>query len=177
MSYIALFLTPELFVIGSKKFKPTDTFINFKKGTFNIRLDAFLYRNKDSAIFAYIYPTDERLLIDVSIVKGVKKEKVIPQEPIKKNDNILIESARLVKIKEKIEHGDLHLLVAESIIGQLARAFIGAVKTNWVLIILALGAGVAVGYIACSAMTPHITTYINSTINSTPLPTTIKSVP
>ena len=34
---------------------------------------------------------------------------------------ITISSARLIKIKEKIEKGDLKLIVGENIIGQLAR--------------------------------------------------------
>ena len=46
--------------IGTKKFQSTDDFITFKKGTFNIRLNAFLYRNRNYAYYAYIYPTDEK---------------------------------------------------------------------------------------------------------------------
>jgi hypothetical protein len=151
MPHIALFLTPELMVLGTKKFVPTDSFVNFRKGTFNIRLDAYLYKTQNDTIYGYIYPTDEKLLIDV-------KKDFIPQEPIgKKNIIDKIESARLITLKEKIEHGDLHLLVAESIIGQLARAFLQQVKTNWLFVILAIGCGVAIGYIACSAINPSHT--------------------
>jgi hypothetical protein len=151
MPHIALFLTSELMVLGTKKFVPTDSFVNFRKGTFNIRLDAYLYKTQNDTIYGYIYPTDEKLLIDV-------KKDFIPQEPIgKKNIIDKIESARLITLKEKIEHGDLHLLVAESIIGQLARAFLQQVKTNWLFVILAIGCGVAIGYIACSAINPSHT--------------------
>ena len=175
MEYLALFLTQNLEVIGHKKFKPTMAFINYKKGTFNVRLDAYLYRIKDSFVYGYIYPTDERLLIDV-------KHEVIEQEPIQKNDKVkMLNSPRLIKIKEEIEHGDLHLIVSQSIIGQLAKAFLNTVKTNWILIILALGAGIAVGYIACSVLYPPIqivTDVINGTIPSPtpiilPIPTPI----
>jgi len=152
MAHIALFLTPELMVLGTKKFNPTDSFVNFRKGAFNIRLDAYLYKTQDDTIYGYIYPTDEKVLIDT-----IKKD-FISQEPIKLGDKTLkIESARIVLLKEKIEHGDLHLLVAESIIGQLARAFLQQVKTNWLFVILAIGCGVAVGYIACSAINPQHT--------------------
>lgn len=162
MSYIALFLTPDLIVIGQKKFKPTDSFVNFKKGTFNIRLDAYLYKIKETTIYGYIYPTDEKLLIDVEI------------EPIKKSEKeYKINKGRLMLLKEKVEHGDLHLLVAESIIGQLARAFLATVKTNWLFVILAIGAGIAVGYIACSVVNPsHIVTVIQN-VSSTPIPRVI----
>ena len=159
MAHIAMFLTPELMLLGTKKFVPTDSFVNFRKGTFNIRLDAYLYKTSNDTIYGYIYPTDEKLLIDV--VKSPKGDTVvkdfIPQEPIKKGDKQGMDSARLVFLKEKIEHGDLHLLVAESIIGQLARAFLQQVKTNWLFVILAIGCGVAVGYIACSAINPQHT--------------------
>ena len=160
MAHIALFLTPELMLLGTKKFIPTDSFVNFRKGAFNIRLDAYLYKTKDDTIYGYIYPTDEKLLID--IVKSPKGDTVvkdfIPQEPIgKKNVTDKFESARLITLKEKIEHGDLHLLVAESIIGQLARAFLQQVKTNWLFVILAIGCGVAIGYIACSTINPSHT--------------------
>jgi hypothetical protein len=152
MAHIALFLTPELMVLGTKKFVPTDSFVNFRKGTFNIRLDAYLYKTQNDIIYGYIYPTDEKLLIDVT------KKDFIPQEPIgKKNITDKVESARLITLKEKIEHGDLHLLVAESIIGQLARAFLQTVKTNWLFVILAVGAGIGIGYIACSAINPSHT--------------------
>lgn len=155
---IALFLTSELTVIGTKRFKPTESFISFRKGTFNIRLDAYLYKTKDDVIYAYIYPTDEKVLIDIN------KKEYIPQNPIMKNDKVsIIESARILALKEKIEHGDLHLLVAESMIGQLARAFLGAVKTNWLFVILAIGAGVAIGYIACSGINPqHVITLVQN---------------
>lgn len=156
MSYIALFLTPNLNVIGQKKFKPIDTFVNFKKGTFNIRLDAYLYKIKDTTIYGYIYPTDEKLLIDCEV------------EPIKIGNKI--SSARLVKIQEELQHGDLHLLVSESIIGQLARAFLSTVKTNWILIIFVLIGGIVSGYLACSLINPKTITEIisNSTISATP---------
>jgi hypothetical protein len=165
MSYLALFLTPSLDVIGSKKFKPTEKFVNFKKGTFNIRLEAYLYKIKGTSIYAYIYPTDERLLIDSS-------GEYTSQEPINQDlAPVKIESARLIKIKEQVENGDLHLLVAESIIGQLARAFLNLVKTNWVLIILGVGCGVAVGYIACSVINPsHIVTIIQNQTIPSPTP-------
>ena len=73
MSYVALFLTPELMLLGTKKFKPTDSFVTFKKGTFNIRLDAYFYKLKDSISYAYIYPTDERILIDI-LVEPIRAE-------------------------------------------------------------------------------------------------------
>jgi hypothetical protein len=169
MSYIALFLTPELMLLGSKKFKPTDSFLNFKKGTFNIRLDSYLYKTKESTIFGYIYPTDERVLIDVT-KEGIKTYN--QQEPIKIGDKTTkLESARIVFLQEKIEHGDLHLLVAESIIGQLARAFLGGVKTNWILIILALGAGLGIGYMICTGINPsHTITVIQNATSTTPIP-------
>lgn len=152
MTHIALFLTPELMVVGTKNFKPTDSFLNFRKGTFNIRLDAYMYKTSNDTVYGYIYPTDERVLIDIT------KKDVVPQEPIKIGDkNLKVDSARLIFLKEKIEHGDLHLLVAESIIGQLARAFLQQVKTNWLFVILAIGCGVAIGYIACSAINPSHT--------------------
>jgi len=151
MAHIALFLTPELMVLGTKKFNPTDSFVNFRKGAFNIHLDAYLYKTDNDTIYGYIYPTDEKLLIDVA------KKDFIPQKPIKVDKKNSVESARLVFLKEKIEHGDLHLLVAESIIGQLARAFLQQVKTNWLFVILAIGCGVAIGYIACSAINPSHT--------------------
>jgi hypothetical protein len=169
MSYIALFLTPELMLLGTKKFKPTDSFLNYKKGTFNIRLDAYLYKTKESSIYGYIYPTDERVLIDVIDTKKA----YVPQEPIKIGDKLTkLESARIVFLKEKIEHGDLHLLVAESIIGQLARAFLGTVKTNWVLIILALAAGIGIGYVLGSSLGHQAATtiYNNATSLATPIP-------
>jgi hypothetical protein len=158
MEYLALFLTEQLDVIGTKKFKPIDEFMNYKKGTFKIDVSAYMYKNKETYIYGYIYPTDERLLIDIKI------------EPIiKGNKEYQIVSPRLVLIQEKIEHGDLHLLVAEQIIGQLARAFLAIVKNNWVLIILAVGCGVAVGYIACTVINPHTVTTIlnNSTLGNT----------
>jgi hypothetical protein len=159
MAHIALFLTPELMVLGTKRFVPTDSFVNFRKGTFNIRLDAYLYKTQNDIIYGYIYPTDEKLLIDVTKnSEGIPARKdFIPQEPIKKTDKQTLESARLITLKEKIEHGDLHLLVAESIIGQLARAFLQTVKTNWLFVILAVGAGIGIGYIACSAINPSHT--------------------
>jgi hypothetical protein len=167
MSYLAIFLTPELNLIGSKKFKATDTFLNYKKGTFNIRLEAYLYKSKDSIIYAYIYPTDERVLIDVAFVEPIKQF-----NKDREKDVVTLDSARLVKIKEKIEHGDLHLIVAESIIGQLARAFLGTVKTNWVLIILALAAGIGIGYVLGSSLGHQAATtiYNNATSLATPIP-------
>lgn len=169
MVYIALFLTPDLYVMGTKNFKPTDTFLTYKKGTCNIRLDAFLYKTKDNTYYGYIYPTDEKLLIDIKL-EPIKRE--LPKDLGNgKYEEIKYNSARLVNIKEKIEKGDLHLLVAESIIGQLARAFLQTVKTNWVFILLALGTGIAIGYIACTVTTPHnITAVINATTTIEPAP-------
>jgi hypothetical protein len=75
-------------------------------------------------------------------------------------------------MKEKIEHGDLFLIVGESIIGQLARAFLNTVKTNWLFVILAVGAGIGIGYIAGSALGHQTATNIyNSTALLTPKPT------
>jgi hypothetical protein len=129
----AIFLDEDLNEIGSKKFNSTDDFVTFKKGTFNIRLNAYLYRNKDTVYYAYIYPTDEKMLIDTKI------------EPITKNDKIInVSSARIIKIKEKLEKGDLKLIVGESIIGQLARMAILGLKTNWVLLLI-VGVSVGVG--------------------------------
>ena len=139
MNNKALFLDEHLNQIGDKDFDSTDEFLTFKKGTFNIRLDAFLYRNKDTTYYGYIYPTDEKLLLDVKI------------EPIKEGDKKdKLESARLIKLKEKIERGDLKLLVGESIIGQLAHLAVMGLKTNWILIVIiavsvGLGAG-GIGY-------------------------------
>jgi hypothetical protein len=159
MLYLALFLTPDLIVLGSKKFKPTDNFVNFKKGTFNIRLDAYLYKIKETTIYGYIYPTDERVLIDVEM------------EPIKKGEKeYKINKGRLLTIKEKIEHGDLKLIVGENIIGQLARLAVMGVKQNWILIlIVAVSVGIGAGGIGYSLGISHIPTYLNSTsINPTP---------
>jgi hypothetical protein len=137
MEYKALFLDEDLIEIGNKKFQATDEFITYKQGTFNIRLNAYLYRNKDTAFYAYIYPTDEKMLIEVKI------------EPITKTEDsekYNVVSARLVKIKEKMEKGDLKLIVGESIIGQLARLAVMGLKTNWILIlIIAVAVGVGAG--------------------------------
>jgi hypothetical protein len=131
----AIFLDEDLNEIGNKTFQSTEEFITFKKGTFNIRLNAFLYRNKDNIFYAYIYPTDEKMLIDVKI------------EPITKDSkNIDITSARIVKIKERLEKGDLKLIVGENIIGQLARMAVLGLKTNWVLLlVVAVAVGVGAG--------------------------------
>lgn len=135
MEYKALFLSEELEEMGNKKFNSTDEFITFKKGTFNIRLNAYLYRNRNTTFYAYIYPTDEKMLLDVKI------------EPITKADKSYnIVSSRIVKIKEKLEKGDLKLIIGEGIIGQLARLAVMGIKTNWILILIvavavALGAG------------------------------------
>jgi hypothetical protein len=131
----AIFLDEDLNQIGTKNFQSTDDFITFKKGTFNIRLNAFLYRNKNTTYYAYIYPTDEKMLIDVKI------------EPIKdEKDNKKELSSRIVKIKEKLEKGDLKLIVGENIIGQLARLAVMGLKTNWVLLlIIAVSVGVGAG--------------------------------
>ena len=131
----ALFLDEQLNQIGEKKFDSTEEFITFKRGTFNIRLNAFLYKNKNTTFYAYIYPTDEKLIIDVKI------------EPINKADKSYTEvSGRIVKIKEKIEKGDLKLIVGESIIGQLAHIAVMGLKTNWVLLlIIAVSVGIGAG--------------------------------
>lgn len=154
MQNIALFLDEHLNQIGTKKFDSTDEFITFKKGTFNIRLNAFLYKNKDSAFFAYIYPTDEKLLIDVKI------------EPIKEDNLGNPHSARIIKIKEKLEHGDLKLIVGESIIGQLAHIAIMGLKTNWVLLLIVgvscLLGGSGLGY---GIGVSHVPTYLNNTVS------------
>jgi hypothetical protein len=136
MQNMALFLDEYLNQIGNKKFDSTDEFMTFKKGTFNIRLDAYFYKTKDTVYYAYIYPTDEKLLIDN-----------IKIEPIKKGDNTKpLESARLIKIKEKIEKGDLKLVVGESIVGQLARIAVMGLKSNWILIlIIAVAVGIGCG--------------------------------
>jgi hypothetical protein len=161
MSYTALFLTPDLMLIGSKGFKATDKFLNYKKGTFKVRLDAYLYKTQNGFFYGYIYPTDELMLIDTEM------------EPIRKGDKELkLTSARLITIKEKVENGDLFLIVGESIIGQLARAFLNTIKTNWLFVILAIGAGIAIGYIAGTALGSHaVTTIYNSTVTAKPIPT------
>jgi hypothetical protein len=155
----ALFLDEDLNEIGNKNFNSVDEFITFKQGTFNIRLNAFLYRNKDVVYYAYIYPTDEKMLIDVRV------------EPITK-DNIIL-SARIIKIKERIEKGDLKLIVGENIIGQLARMAVMGLKTNWVMVLViavAVGiGGVGIGY---SIGISHVPTYLNITApipNPTPI--------
>ena len=159
----AIFLDEDLNEIGNKKFDSVDKFITFKKGTFNVRLNAFLYKNKNMAYYGYIYPTDEKLLIDVKI------------EPISKDN----EKSRVIKIKEKIEKGDLKLIVGESIIGQLARLAVMGIKKDWILLLIV---GVAVGVGAGGAMyaiglnngisqgfsqAQHI---INSTLTANPTP-------
>ena len=171
MQNIALFLDENLNQIGTKKFDSTDGFLTFKKGTFNIRLNAYFYKNKDTTYFGYIYPTDEKLLIDVK------------NEPIKEGKTSNVDSARLIKIKEKIEHGDLKLIVGESIIGQLARIAVMGLKTNWVLLLIvavavgvgAGGAGYAIGLgngvNQGFSQAQHI---INSTITANPTPIIIR---
>jgi hypothetical protein len=67
-------------LIGHKKFKPTDSFITYKKGTFKIRLDAYLYRTANDYFYGYVYPTDELMLLDVDAKKQVLLE------PIRKSD-------------------------------------------------------------------------------------------
>jgi hypothetical protein len=139
MDYKALFLDEYLNELGTKNFKPIDEFFTFKKGTFNIRLDAYLYRNKDVTYYAYIYPTDEKLLIDVRI------------NPVKDDKLKTVDSARLIKLKQILEHGDLKLIIGENIIGQLARMAVMGLKTNWVLIlIVAVAVGLGAGGIAYS---------------------------
>jgi hypothetical protein len=134
MDYKALFLDEYLNELGTKNFKPIDEFFTFKKGTFNIRLDAYLYRNKDVTYYAYIYPTDEKLLIDVRI------------NPVKDDKLKTVDSARLIKLKQILEHGDLKLIVGENIIGQLARMAVMGLKNNWVLIlIIAVAVGIGAG--------------------------------
>lgn len=144
MSYIALILDSNLMLLKSKKFKITDKFINYKKETLNIRLDAFLYKTPTTTFYAFIYDTDEKLLI--------------------------VDDKRVFRIQEKIQKGDLHLLVTESIIGQLARAFLQTVKTNWILIILALAFGIVAGYLACSLISPsQVINVVNATATPTPI--------
>jgi hypothetical protein len=172
MNHKALFLDEYLNELGTKNFDSTDEFITFKNGTFNIRLDAFLYRSKDILYYAYIYPTDEKLLIDV---------KIEPIKNIKNKDNPY--SSRLIRIKERIEKGDLKLIVGESIIGQLARMAVLGLKNNWILIIvIGLVCAVAGGGVAYSIglnngitqgfnQAQHI---INSTVNNIiPTPTPV----
>lgn len=163
MDNIAIFLDEQLNQIGTKKFQSTDDFITFKKGTFNVRLNAFLYRNRNYTYYAYIYPTDEKMLIDVKI------------EPIKDDkDNKKELSVRIVKIKEKIEKGDLKLIVGEQIIGQLARLAALGIKNNWVLIlIIAVSVGIGAGGIGYSIGVSHVPTYLNATITNSPSPTPI----
>ena len=161
MDNIAIFLDEQLNQIGTKKFQSTDEFVNFKKGTFNVRLNAFLYRNRNYTYYAYIYPTDEKMLIDVKI------------EPIKDDkENKKELSSRIVKIKEKIEKGDLKLIVGEQIIGQLARLAALGIKQNWVLIlIIAVSVGIGAGGIGYSVGVSHVPTYLNATItNPSPTP-------
>ena len=163
MENIAIFLDEQLNQIGTKKFQSTDDFVTFKKGTFNIRLNAFLYRNRNYAYYAYIYPTDEKLLIDVKV------------EPIKydKDNRGILNSARLITLKEKLEHGDLKLIVGEQIIGQLARLAALGIKNNWVLIlIIAVSVGIGAGGIGYSVGVSHVPTYLNATITS-PSPTPV----
>jgi hypothetical protein len=154
MEFKALFLDEGLNELGNKNFQPTDEFITFKNGTFNIRLNAFLYRTKNFTYYAYIYPTDEKMLIDIKI------------EPITDNkDNIY--SARIVKLKEKLEHGDLKLIVGENIIGQLAHMAVMGLKNNWVLIlIVAIAVGIGAGGIGYSIGVSHVPTYLNATATS-----------
>jgi len=156
----AIFLDEQLNQIGTKDFESIDEFITFKKGTFNIRLNAFLYRDnskiRNIIYYAYIYPTDEKMLIDVKI------------EPITKDDkNINISSARIVKIKEKLERGDLKLIVGENIIGQLSRIAVMGLKANWVLIlIVAVAVGIGAGGIGYSMGISHVPTYLNATVTN-----------
>ena len=158
MDYKAIFLDEYLNELGNKNFQSTDEFITFKKGTFNIRLDAFLYRNKNTVYFAYVYPTDEKLLIDVKV------------EPMRNVTDKTLSSARLIKLKEKIEKGDLKLIVGENIIGQLARMAVMGIKTNWVLIlVIAASVGIGAGGIGYSVGISHIPTYVNATANN-PIP-------
>lgn len=159
MENLALFLDEQLNQIGTKKFESVDDFITFKKGTFNIRLNAFLYRNKNTTYYAYIYPTDEKMLIDVKI------------EPIKDDKDKNLSSGRLIKLKEKIEHGDLKLIVGENIIGQLAHMAVMGLKANWVLIlVVAVAVGIGAGGIGYSVGISHAPTYLNVTsVNPTPV--------
>lgn len=138
MDYKAIFLDEDLNEIGIKSFKPTDEFITFKKGTFNIRLNAYLYRNKHRTLYCYIYPTDEKVLIDI------KLEPISEKGELK---NVTIPKGRLLTLKEKWEKGDLKLVVTESIIGQLARLAVMGLKTNWVLLlIVGVSVGLGVGF-------------------------------
>jgi hypothetical protein len=169
MDNIALFLDEQLNQIGTKKFNSFDDFITYKKGTFNIRLNAFLYRNRNTTYYAYIYPTDEKLLIDVKI------------EPIEDKKGLKTEfvSGRIVKIKEKLEKGDLKLIVGESIIGQLARMAVYGLKQNWVLIIIiAVAFGLAGGGIGYGiGVSTHPSTAINlPSITPSPTPFNLPTV-
>jgi hypothetical protein len=163
MEYYAIFTDEELNQIGNKqKFKATDEFITFKKGTFNIRLDAYLYRDNNYTYYIYIYPTDEKLLIDLKI------------NPLTKADKDYKEgSTRIVKIKEKIEKGDLKLIVGENIIGQLAHMAVMGLKENWLLIIIiAVSVGIGmfgIGY-SVAPHTYNIVAHNNVTVTTTPLP-------
>jgi hypothetical protein len=140
MDYKALFLDEYLNELGTKNFKPIDEFITFKKGTFNIRLNAFLFRNRNVTYYGYIYPTDEKMLIDVKIEPVTEKD--IDGKEIKFDKS----SARIVKIKERLEKGDLKLIVGENIIGQLAHMAVMGLKNNWVLIlIIAVAVGIGAG--------------------------------
>ena len=98
-----------------------------------------------------------KILIDIKV------------EPIKnKDDNDKsLNNARLVKLKEKIEKGDLKLIVAESIIGQLARLAVLGLKTNWILLLLvAVSVGIGAGGIGYSVGISHIPTYLNVTASN-----------
>jgi hypothetical protein len=145
MEYYAIFTDEKLNQIGKKvKFDSADEFISFKKGTFNIRLNAYLYCDSENTYYLYIYPTDEKMLVDV---------KVEPTTDAGKDYKIT--DGRIIKIKEKIEKGDLKLIVGENIIGQLAHMAVMGLKQNWVLIIvIAVSVGIGMFGIGYS-VSPH----------------------
>jgi len=172
MEYYAIFTDEKLNQIGKKvKFDSADEFISFKKGTFNIRLNAYLYCDSENTYYLYIYPTNEKVLIDVKINPIIKADKDYKDV-----------SARIVKIKEKIEKGDLELIVGENIIGQLAHMAVMGLKENWLLIIIiAVFAGIGMFGIGYS-VAPHTINNVlpNSTITAIqklPTPTPLHTIP
>ena len=92
-------------------------------------------------------------------------------EEIAKKGGGILNSARLITLKEKLEHGDLKLIVGEQIIGQLARLAALGIKNNWVLIlIIAVSVGIGAGGIGYSVGVSHVPTYLNATITTSPTP-------
>jgi hypothetical protein len=143
---VAIFLNSNLYELGRKKFNSIEPFITFKDATFNVNVDAFLYRNKDYTYYAYLYEKNGKMIMPT----------------------------KAVSVQEKINSADLKLVVGENIIMQLAHAAIAMVKTNWIMIILAVGCGLGVG-LAIGFMIPHaahaanvVNNYLNAT--ATPIP-------